>query len=553
MSHYKVLARKYRPDSFQDLIGQDCLVTTLSNAINKQQIPHAILLTGVRGIGKTTTARIIARSLNCVGEKGDGAETISPCGKCQHCTAIKNDNHLDVIEMDAASRTGVDDIRQIIETSYYRPASARYKIHIIDEVHMLTKQAFNALLKTLEQPPEYTKFIFATTEVNRIPDTIISRCIRFDLRKFSIIDSCALISQVCKKEGISIEDSAIKALAKSANGSARDGLSLLEQAKNISTSTITASEVLNMLGNAKQGEVIDIFAAIVLGDVKLALSLYENIASNGLDINNFIQDLLDIIHEATRLQMSSDFVDKSLLAEDQVQKLLAMAQKLTMPILTRIWQVTVRGKEEIQKTSYSSKALEMIIIRLCYLSNLPTTDEIIKDVIKKNSVIEESVTDQQETVIVKDNTATNKVNKEIINQHDVSHNTNNPVSSLDDLLRLFDSHKEPLLKYQIENNTCVVAFDSCKHNVVLAVKKELMPNFIKTVQEKLLLWTGNKWLLHFDESANDDSAKTKTIREQQIEDKQQLLNEVKKTDLVKTALEIFPESGINDAKLISNE
>lgn len=382
-TNYHVLARKYRPQTFADLMGQDVLVDTLTNAIKHHRIPHAILLTGVRGIGKTTTARIIARALNCVGEDGKGRETISPCGKCQPCIDILAERHLDVIEMDAASRTSVDDIRKVIEAAYYKPSSARYKIQIIDEIHMLTKQAFNALLKTLEEPPEYTKFIFATTELNRVPDTIISRCVRFDLKRFDRSTLKDLLQKTCDQENIKIEAEALSLLAQAANGSARDSQSLLERAISLSPDIITDGAVRSMLGLTGQDDVLNLLQAILAGEAATALTLFDTAYKNGADPDQILRALCDLAHEISCLKISPSFAERSLLAKEQLDQLQNLATTLSVPVLTRLWQVLTKGREELKGAPSSAQAAEMILIRTCYLSDLPTTQAVIAELAKQ--------------------------------------------------------------------------------------------------------------------------------------------------------------------------
>ncbi len=405
-NNYQVLARKYRPQTFADLLGQDVLVETLKNAIEHHRIPHAILLTGVRGIGKTTTARIIARALNCIGEDGKGSETINPCGKCQPCVDILDERHLDVIEMDAASRTSVDDIRKVIDAAYYKPSSARYKIQIIDEVHMLTKQAFNALLKTLEEPPEYTKFIFATTELNRVPDTIISRCVRFDLKRFDRSTLKALLQRTCDQESIKIQEEALSLLAQAANGSARDSQSLLERAISLSPGTITDEAVRSMLGLSGQDDILDLLKNILKGETAEVLSLFDDAYKKGADPDQILSALCDMVHETSCLKVSPKFAERSLLAKEQLEQLQTLAEQLSVPVLTRLWQVFTKGREALKGAPSSVQAAEMILIRVCYLSDLPTSQAVISELIKQqgtgfqnshNALLKEPANNEEKT------------------------------------------------------------------------------------------------------------------------------------------------------------
>ena len=367
---YRVLARKYRPQNFKDLIGQDVLVRTLSNAFSQGRLAHAFILTGVRGVGKTTTARIIAKGINCIGADGKGGATIDPCGVCANCTAIMEDRHVDVMEMDAASRTGVDDIREILDGVRYKPVAARNKVYIIDEVHMLSRNAFNALLKTLEEPPENVKFIFATTEIRKVPVTVLSRCQRFDLKRLGMEDLARLFSTVCQKENITIERDALYALGRAADGSARDGLSLLDQSMALSVGEITAEVVQGMLGSSDRANILDLFEETMSGDITTALNHLEKMNQNGIDPLSIVQDLLEVVHLVTKCKVQPDYMDVSL-SESEKQKSFDLAQKAPMVQLGRAWQMLLKGIEEVQTSFSPFSALEMLIIRLVYLADKP--------------------------------------------------------------------------------------------------------------------------------------------------------------------------------------
>lgn len=302
-SAYRVSARRYRPKTFGELYGQEALVQTLSNGIETARLPHAFIFTGIRGVGKTTTARILARSLNCVGVDGKGQETITPCGVCDHCKAIDEDRHLDVIEMDAASRTGVDDVREVIEAARYKAVSARYKIYIIDEVHMLSKSAFNALLKTLEEPPAHVKFIFATTEIKKVPQTVLSRCMRFDLKRIDTEKLMSLFQSVCEKENVTINQQALALIARTADGSARDGLSILDQAITISQGKITLASVQEMLGVVDKTLLLEVYKDLAQGNAPTSLQKFESMYEKGGDALSFLKDLLDLTHWLTVLKV----------------------------------------------------------------------------------------------------------------------------------------------------------------------------------------------------------------------------------------------------------
>ncbi|CAO3423325.1 DNA polymerase III subunit gamma/tau [Azospirillum doebereinerae] len=375
---YRVLARKYRPKTFDELIGQDALVRTLTNAIHSGRIAQAFMLTGVRGVGKTTTARIIARALNCTGPDGTGGPTVTPCGVCDNCRAIAEDRHVDVMEMDAASHTGVDDIREIIDGVRYSPVSARYKLYIIDEVHMLSKNAFNALLKTLEEPPSHVKFVFATTEIRKVPVTVLSRCQRFDLRR---VDAQVLkdhFTRITALEGAGIEPDAAALVARAADGSVRDGLSLLDQAIALANGTVTAQQVRDMLGLADRTRVIDLFESAVSARPAEAMDILSDLHRVGADPVAILQDLLDLVHNLTRLKVVPDTANDPSLPEAERTRGAALSGRLGMPALTRAWQLLLKGLGEVQSAPVPQQALEMVIVRLSYAADLPTPGELIR-------------------------------------------------------------------------------------------------------------------------------------------------------------------------------
>jgi len=375
-SPYRVLARKYRPAGFDDLIGQEALVRTLTNAFQSGRIAHAFILTGVRGVGKTTTARIIARALNCVGAEGKGGPTASPCGVCEHCQAIAADRHVDVIEMDAASRTGVGDIRELIEGVRYRPVQARYKVYIIDEVHMLSNSAFNALLKTLEEPPEHVIFIFATTEIRKVPVTVLSRCQRFDLRRVEQDLLAKHFSSIAEKEGVAAAPDALAMIARAADGSVRDGLSLLDQAIVLADGQVDEALVRDMLGLADRGKVFDLFDAVMQGDMTATLSILADLYSAGADPVVVLQDLLELTHFLTRLKLVPATAEgRSELERTRGRE---MADKLSMAVLARAWQILLKGSGEAQVAPTPLQAAEMVLIRLAHSSQMPTPADLVK-------------------------------------------------------------------------------------------------------------------------------------------------------------------------------
>jgi DNA polymerase-3 subunit gamma/tau len=377
---YRVLARKYRPTNFAELIGQEAMVRTLTNAIHSGRLAHAFVLTGVRGVGKTTTARIIARALNC--ERGP---TPDPCGVCDHCRAIAEDRHMDVIEMDAASRTGIDDIREVIEGVRYRPVSARYKVYIVDEVHMLSKSAFNALLKTLEEPPEHVKFIFATTEIRKVPVTVLSRCQRFDLRRIELGILADHFRGIAIKEGAEIEEGALQLVARAADGSVRDGLSLLDQAIAHTAGKVTEEQVRDMLGLADRTLVFDLFDAVMKGDAKGALDQMARQYAAGADPGVVLTDLLELTHWLTRIKVAPSAADAPGVPEAERVRGRDMASRLPMAAVSRAWQMLLKGLSEVRQAPSPQQAAEMALVRLAYAADLPTPAEALQALKDKGS------------------------------------------------------------------------------------------------------------------------------------------------------------------------
>ncbi|WP_041794747.1 DNA polymerase III subunit gamma/tau [Pararhodospirillum photometricum] len=375
---YRVLARKYRPTTFDALIGQDALVQTLTNAIQSGRLAQAWMLTGVRGVGKTTTARLIARALNCVGPDGTGGVTIAPCGVCEHCRAIAEDRHVDVLEMDAASRTGVNDIREILDGVRYRPAMARTKVYIIDEVHMLSTAAFNALLKTLEEPPAHVKFIFATTELRKVPVTVLSRCQRFDLRRVGVEQLTTHFARLAGIEGASIEAGALALIARAADGSVRDGLSLLDQAIAHTAGVVSEAQVAEMLGLADRAQVLDLLEHLLAGRIAPALEGLARHYALGADPLVVLQDLLDLIHWMTRVKVVPASTDDAAVPEAERERAAGMAGRLSMAVLNRAWQILLKGLDDARTAPVPLRAVEMALIRLAYSADLPTPDEALR-------------------------------------------------------------------------------------------------------------------------------------------------------------------------------
>ncbi len=375
---YQVLARKYRPATFADLVGQEAMVRTLKNAFAAGRIAHAFMMTGIRGTGKTTTARIIAKGLNCVGPDGNGGPTTEPCGACEPCRAIAEGRHVDVMEMDAASRTGVNDMREVIDSVHYRAASARYKIYIIDEVHMLSNAAFNALLKTLEEPPAHVKFIFATTEIRKVPVTVLSRCQRFDLKRIEPEVQIALLRKIANAEGAQITDGALALITRAAEGSARDATSLLDQAISNGAGETDAAMVRTMLGLADRGRVLDLFDLILRGDAAGALAELSMQYSDGADPMVVLRDLAEISHWLSVVKITPDAANDPTTPQDEQERGLVMAGAVPMRVLSRAWQMLLKSLEEVALAPNAMMAAEMAIIRLTHVADLPDPETLIR-------------------------------------------------------------------------------------------------------------------------------------------------------------------------------
>jgi DNA polymerase-3 subunit gamma/tau len=375
---YRVLARKYRPTHFDDLIGQETMVRTLRNAFATNRVAHAFMLTGVRGVGKTTTARIIARALNCEGPDGQGGPTADPCGVCGNCLAILAEREPDVFEMDAASRTGVDDVREIIEVSRSRPMKIRTKVFIIDEVHMLSKAAFNALLKTLEEPPPHVKFIFATTEIRKVPVTVLSRCQSFALRRVRVGELTQHFARIAQKENVEIEPAAVEQIARAADGSVRDGLSILDQAIAQAEGTITTPQVTDMLGLADREAVFDLMEAVMAGKPAAALAITDSAFERGADLGTLLQDLLELLHTVTRLKSIPTLRHSQDLPEAERTRGAEIADRLSVPVLARAWQMLLKGVAEVETAPDRRAAAEMVLIRLCHVADMPTPGDLVR-------------------------------------------------------------------------------------------------------------------------------------------------------------------------------
>jgi DNA polymerase-3 subunit gamma/tau len=491
--HYRVLARKYRPSDFSGLIGQEALVRTLKNAFATGRIAHAFMLTGVRGVGKTTTARIVARALNCIGPDGKRTEpTIQPCGVCEPCRAIAESRHVDVQEMDAASRTGIDDVREIIEGVRYAPASARYKVYIIDEVHMLSKQAFNGLLKTLEEPPPHVKFIFATTEIRKVPVTVLSRCQRFDLRRVEPAELIAHLKAITDKENVRIEDGALALIARAAEGSVRDGLSLLDQAiAHDEGDIISAESVRAMLGLADRGRVLDLFEQVMGGRIAEALKDLGELYERGADPLQVMQDLLEITHFLTRVRVApgaEGFFDGG---SGEARRAAEMAQKLSVPSLTRAWQMLLKGLIEVRDATRPLAACEMALIRLSYAADLPPTDRLVKDLMENGAAPASRGTPSAPAPSggprASFSTAQTAPAPEMNAEPAVT------LRSLEDLAALALAKGAPVLKVHIENDMHLVALEPGR--IEFRPSARAPRTLAGDLAQRLKDWTGARWVV----------------------------------------------------------
>ena len=547
----KILALKYRPQEFKDLIGQEVMAQTITNAIKLGKTPNAYLLTGIRGVGKTTTARLIAKALNCTKNFSSG-EKCKESENC-HCKEIVGSNHMDVLEMDAASKTGIDDVRELIENSKYSPTSAKYKIFIIDEVHMLSKQAFNGLLKTLEEPPPSLKFILATTEVRKIPVTILSRCQRFDLKRVSIDKLCVHLKNIATKEKGKITDDAIKLIARTSEGSVRDSISLLDRAL-ISQSldegkSIEDHDVRKMLGLADKSKVISLIKDALSGNENGALSTLKELIENGIDAKNFLNDILEVLYLFSR-KINLGSIEKDLsISEAEAQMVEQYSKNIDMQDLALFWQLTIKTIDDLRIIGDENLTLEMYVMQLVHLKNLDNTNEIINE----NNIQSEKKENLSGKKLDEKNLETNLPNQVKNQLKNINQVKTNPVKSLsgDDNISKFEitsfqnlilkanQEKEIELKYDLERNVKLVSFNRGK--IDISFNEKLNKNFIKNLTEKLLQWTGERWIISL--SKNTDA---KSIYEKNLENKKDQIEEFKKSEVSERIQTIFP-----DAKLIN--
>ena len=495
-NQYVVLARKYRPQNFEDLLGQDALVQTLTNAIINNRLHHAYILTGIRGVGKTTTARLIAKALNCTGLDGKGGPTIHPCGVCENCKAIAAGRHIDVMELDAASRTGVDDIREILDGVRYKPTNARYKIYIIDEVHMLSKNAFNALLKTLEEPPAHVKFIFATTEIRKVPVTVLSRCQRFDLQRLTIEDLTKLFNKIVAAENLKAEDEALHMIAKAADGSARDGLSLLDQAISLGAGVVKTDIVKEMIGLADRSQTFELFEKLVLGDTKETIIKLQEQYKNGANPTTLLQDLINITHLLAKTKLVPSFVNDPSLSEAEKELCQRLGAKVSIAVLSKMWQMMIKGLGELQVAPVQIDALEMILIRIAYSASLPTPYELLNDV-KKNSNLSLSRPAAAAT------SAPAPVFRAAPAAEPDSELSNTPkfqaFDRLTDLVNYLEQKKMPLAEYALKNDVSVSEFSN--GFIKMTVSEKIHPDFILNLHKILTEATGLTWKIELSRGA----------------------------------------------------
>lgn len=495
-NQYVVLARKYRPQNFEDLLGQDALVQTLTNAIKNNRLHHAYILTGIRGVGKTTTARLIAKALNCTGLDGKGGPTIHPCGVCENCKAIAAGRHIDVMELDAASRTGVDDIREILDGVRYKPTNARYKIYIIDEVHMLSKNAFNALLKTLEEPPAHVKFIFATTEIRKVPVTVLSRCQRFDLQRLTIEDLTKLFNKIVAAENLKAEDEALHMIAKAADGSARDGLSLLDQAISLGAGVVKTDIVKEMIGLADRSQTFELFEKLVLGDTKETIIKLQEQYKNGANPTTLLQDLINITHLLAKTKLVPSFVNDPSLSEAEKELCQRLGAKVSIAVLSKMWQMMIKGLGELQVAPVQIDALEMILIRIAYSASLPTPYELLNDV-KKNSNLSLSRPAAAAT------SAPAPVFRAAPAAEPDSELSGTPkfqaFDRLTDLVNYLEQKKMPLAEYALKNDVSVSEFSN--GFIKMTVSEKIHPDFILNLHKILTEATGLTWKIELSRGA----------------------------------------------------
>ena len=554
----KVLALKYRPQTFDDLIGQDVVAETISNSIKANKVPNAYLFTGIRGIGKTTTARIVAKSLNC----SNGTDNLCKENFCENCTAISNSNHIDVLEMDAASKTGVDDVRDLIEFSRYGPTTAKYKIFIIDEVHMLSKQAFNALLKTLEEPPEYLKFIFATTEIKKIPITVVSRCQRFDLSRIKAFELFNFIKEIKNKENGNASDDALKLIVKISEGSVRDALSLLDRALLTldENRELDLSAAQKIFGYFDKSQLITLFELIFEGKEKEVLNTYREIYNQGVEPKIFINDFLELLYYFKNINSLDIDGTNFSLNDEEFKKIQEISGKVNNETLILFWQFTIKTLEELDIVSNQHLSMEMFLIRLTHLKEMNKQaldiddEEASQKTEKVNYASSLQTKDDDDLFGIKDKAETIGQMKNIVQEKDIKIKDEGKeiklqtklLNSFDDLLELCSSKKEIKLKYELEKNVNLVSFENKR--IEISFNEDLDKDFIKDLSLKLYEWTKERWIITLSKTKGQPSKK-----EEEVNLKKELIDSVKKSSIYRDILQKFPDAELIDIKQRDNK
>tara|TARA_B100001063_G_C16745534_1_gene547263 strand:- start:298 stop:1947 length:1650 start_codon:yes stop_codon:yes gene_type:complete len=537
----KVLALKYRPQIFEDLIGQNVVSETIQNSIKSNKVPNAYLFTGIRGIGKTTTARIVAKALNCL----KGVENLCKENFCTNCEAIINSSHIDVMEIDAASNTGVDNVRELIEFSRYGPTSSKYKIFIIDEVHMLSKQAFNALLKTLEEPPDYLKFIFATTEIKKIPVTVVSRCQRFDLSRIRASELFTFIKKIKDKEKGKVSDEAIKLIVKISEGSVRDALSLLDRGllSVEGDKELDLTTAQNIFGYFDKSQLIDIFELILLAQEKKVIEIYRKIYDQGIEPKVFINDFLELVYYFKNINSLTLESTNFSLNDQEFSKIKEISGKIDNQTLILFWQFTIKTLDELDIVSNQNLSIEMFLMKLMYItSSKLNTNHIKKENFSEPIVKKEIISDLNNSTInqIKNISQEEKVKPEI--KTEVKSEENISIVSFDELLDMCSQKKEIKLKYELEKNVNLVSFE--KNRIEISFNDNLDKSFVKDLSLKLFEWTNQRWVISFSKTKGEIS-----IKEKEYNKKIDLLKKAKESNLFKNVIEKFPDATLIDATL----
>ena len=539
----KVLALKYRPQIFDDLIGQEVVAETIINSIKADKVPNAYLFTGIRGIGKTTTARIVAKALNC----SNGIEKMCIDNLCENCQSIANSSHIDVLEMDAASKTGVDDVRDLIEFSRYGPTSAKYKIFIIDEVHMLSKQAFNALLKTLEEPPSYLKFIFATTEIKKIPITVVSRCQRFDLSRIKSSELLDFIKKIKDKENGKVTDDALKLIVKISEGSVRDALSLLDRAllSLDNDKELDLNSAQKIFGYFDKSQLIDLFELILRGEEEKVIKIYRKIYDQGVEPKIFLNDFLELLYYFKNINSLTLESTNFSLNDEEFNKIKNISNQIQPDVLILFWQFSIKSLEELDIVSNQHLSIEMFLIRLMHLSSVKQVKQIDTRPTEENSTSKIEI--QTETKIIdqiKNISQEEKKNPEI--QTEVKAEVKTQINSFDELIAICTSKRELKLKFELEKNVNLVKFE--KNRIEISFNDSLDIDFVKDLSTKLFEWTKERWIITLSKSKGDLS-----IREKKENEKKILIEKAKQTEIYKNFMENFPDAELVDVKSIIKE